>query len=197
MTEPQFIRSTAPHIVEVGEGSRNAKSKSATIGTDVQRASTNSTVFVDADLPIELRTLFLDEQSTDSKEQGQENTAARSTSAKRYTDGQLIDSDETTRIDADPPAELKTVFFDQQGTLAARASPELDLAEVHPSPSSSASAPPAIAASADVDKPDKKPIASEAQLKSHFSDQIGELKAKNDRVRSELKRRESATFTKT
>jgi len=197
MTEPQFIRSTAPHIVEVVEGSRNAKSKSATIGTDVQRASTNSTVFVDADLPIELRTLFLDEQSTDSKEPGQESTAASSTSSKRYTDGQRIDSDATTRINADPAAELKTVFFDQQSTLAAHASQDLDLDEIPPSPSSSASAPPAIAASAAVDKLDEKPSASRAQLKSHFSDQIGELKAKNDHVRAELKRRESATFTKT
>lgn len=197
MTEPQFIRSTAPHIVEVGEGSHDAKRKSATIGTDVQRASTNSTVFVDADLPIELRTLFLDEQSTDSKEPGQESTAARSTSAKRYTDGQRIDSDATTRINADPPAELKTVFFDQQSTLAAHAPQELNLDEVHPAPSSSASAPPAIAASTALDKLAKKPSAFGAQLESHFSDQIGELKANNDRVRAELKRRESATFTKT
>ena len=145
MSDPQFIRSTAPHIVEVAEGSHNAKSKSATIGTDAQRAYTNSTAF----------------------------------------------------IHADPLAELKTVFFDEQSTMAARPSLELDAAEAHALVLSSTSGPPVIAASAALNEPDKTPSSSQAHFKSHYSDQIGELKAKNDHVRAELKRRETAPSNKT
>lgn len=147
MNDAQFIRSTAPHVVEVADGSRNAKSKSAIIGTDVQQVDTHSTDF----------------------------------------------------INADHSSELKTLLFDQQSKIAALAPQTLApvVATVDPPLSSSTNAPPVIAALASLNPPSKQPITSRVQVKSHFSEQIGDLKAKNDRVRAELKRRETTTFTKT
>lgn len=198
MSDPQFIRSTAPHIVEVAEGSHNAKSKSATIGTDAQRAYTNSTAFVDAAPSAERRTLYLDEQSTDVLAPGQVITNAKSASENSSgMDVPLVNSNSTAFIHADTTAELKTVFFDEQSAMAARYALELDAAEAHALLLSSTSGPPVIAASAALNEPDKTPSSSQAHFTSHFSDQIGELKAKNDHVRAELKRRETAPSIKT
>ena len=197
MNEPQFVRSTAPHIVEVAEGSRNAKSKSATIGTDSQRVDSGSTAFVDADPSAERRTLYLDEQSTAVLAPDQVITNAKSASANSGMKVPLVDSNSTAFIHADPLAELKTVFFDEQSTMAARPSLELDPAEVDALLLSSTTVLPGMTAPAALNEPDKTPSSSNAQVKSHFSGQIGELKEKNDHVRAELKRRESAPSTKT
>ncbi len=203
MNEPQFIRSTAPHIVEVAEGSHNAKSKSATIGTDAQRAYTDSKAFVDADhetersLEAERRTLHLDEPITDVVGPGQESTTANSSSANSVMDVQEVNTSSMAFIHASPSAELQTVFFDPQSAMAARPPQELDPAEVSALFLSSTNALPVIEVPAALDEPDKKPSSSQTQETSHFSGQIGELKAKNDHVRAELKRRESVPFTKT
>jgi hypothetical protein len=198
MNEPQFVRSTAPHIVEVAEGSRNAKSKSATIGTDAQRVDSGSTAFVDAAPSAERRTLYLDEQSTDVLAPEQVITNANSASANiSGMDVPLVNSNSTAFIHADPLAELKTVFFDEQSAMAARYALELDPAEAHALLLSSTSGPLVIEASAALSEPDKTPNPSQAHFKSQFSDQIGELKAKNDHVRAELKRRETAPSNKT
>ena len=169
MNEPQFVRSTAPHIVEVAEGTHHAKSKSATIGTDAKRAYTHSTEFVDA----------------------------KSSSADSSMDLPLADSNSRVFIHADPSAELKAVFFDPQSAMAALPSLELDPAEVNALLLSSTSVLPVITAPAALDEHGKKPKSSPAHFTSHFSDQIGDLKEKNDHVRAELKRRESAPSTKT
>jgi len=197
MNEPQFVRSTAPHIVEVAEGSHNAKSKSATIGTDAKRAYTHSTEFVDAALETERRTLYLDQPITDVVTPGQVITDAKSSSADSSMDLPLADSNSKVFIHADPSAELKAVFFDPQSAMAALPSLELDPAEVNALLLSSTSVPPVITAPAASDEPGKKPKSSPAHVTSHFSDQIGDLKEKNDHVRAELKRRESAPSTKT
>ena len=203
MNEPQFIRSTAPHIVEVAEGSHNAKSKSATIGTDAQWAYTDSKAFFDADLEAErsLETerssLYLEEPITDVVGPGQESTNAKSSSANSGMDVQEVNTSSMAFIDASPSAELKTVFLDPQSAMAALPSLELDPAEVNALLLSSTNALPVVEAPAGLDEPDKKPNFSQAQEESHFSGQIVELKNKNDHVRAELKRRESAPFTTT
>ena len=197
MNEPQFVRSTAPHIVEVAEGTHHAKSKSATIGTDAKRAYTHSTEFVDAALETERRTLYLDQPITDVVAPGQVITDAKSSSADSSMDLPLADSNSRVFIHADPSAELKAVFFDPQSAMAALPSLELDPAEVNALLLSSTSVPPVITAPAALDEHGKKPKSSPAHFTSHFSDQIGELKEKNDHVRAELKRRESAPSTKT
>lgn len=145
MNDSQFVPSTGLHAVEVAEGSRDAKSKSATSAPDVRRVDTNSNEF----------------------------------------------------IHAAPSAGLQAIFFGQQGSVEAHAPQGLDPAEVHVPHLSSTSAGPVIAAAATLDEPEKNASSAVAQLKSHFSDQIRELKEKNDHVRAELKRRESAAFTKT
>jgi len=197
MNEPQFVRSTAPHIVEVAEGSRNAKSKSATIGTDSQRVDSGSTAFVDADPSAERRTLYLDEQSTEVLAPGQVITNAKSSSANSGMNVPPVDSNSTAFIHADRLAELKTLFFEEQSTMAALPSLELDPAEVHALLLSSTTVLPGMTAPAALNEPDNTPSSSKAQVKSHFSGQIGELKEKNDHVRAELQRRESAPSTKT
>lgn len=197
MNGPEFIRSKAPHVVEVADGSRNAKSKSATIGTDVLKVDTDSTVFVDAAVTTERRTLFLDDQIPDAKSRGEGSDDASSTSATTNADVQRVETASSQFINTEPSVALKTLLFDAQTTAAAGARQSLDQAEVNAILSSSTGAPAVIAALAALDKPDNKPSPLGAPMKSHFSDQIGELKAKNDRVRAELKRRESAAFTKT
>lgn len=197
MSDPQFIRSSTPHHVEVAEGSRNAKSKSGTIGTEAQQEDSNSTVFVDADLPTESRTLYIDEQSADVVASGQGSTNATNTSANSGADVQHADTKSRAFIHADAPAEIKTVFFDKHSTVAARAPQQLEPAEVNAPPLSSTTASPVSAAPVALYKPDKKSHSAGTQAKSQFSGQIGELKAKNDHVRAELKRRESAASAKT
>jgi hypothetical protein len=197
MSDPQFIRSTTPHIVEVAEGSHNAKSKSATIGTDAKRAYTDSTAFVDAAPSAERRTLYLDEQSADVVAPGQVISDAKSSSANSSVDLPLADSNSRVFIHADPSVELKAVFFDEQSPVAARAPQVLDPAEVNALLLSSTTALPVITAPATLDEPGETPSPSKTQVNSHFSGQISELKAKNDHVRAELKRRESVPSTKT
>ena len=64
MNEPQFIRSGAPHIVEVSAGSHDAKSQSATLGTDVRHIETETAEFVHAEPPTELKSQSFDHSST-------------------------------------------------------------------------------------------------------------------------------------
>ncbi len=197
MNDPQFIRSTTPHIVEVAEGSHNAKSKSATIGTDAKRAYTHSTEFFDADLETERTTLYLDEPITDVVAPGEVSTNENSSSANSGVDVQEVDTSSKAVIHASPSAELKAVLFDPQSAMAALPSLELDPAELSALSLSSTSALPVMAAPAALNEPDKKTNSGQAHVKSHFSDEIGQLKAKNDHVRAELQRRESAPSAKT
>jgi len=64
MNEAQIIRSSAPHIVEVSEGSHDAKSKSVTLGTDGRHIKTETAEFIHADPPTELKHLSFDHSST-------------------------------------------------------------------------------------------------------------------------------------
>lgn len=64
MNEPQFIRSSALHVVEIVEGSHDARCKSAKLGTDVRRTKIDSTEFVHADPQAERNPLSFDHSST-------------------------------------------------------------------------------------------------------------------------------------
>lgn len=145
MNEAQFIRSGAPHIVEVAQGSHDAKSKSATLGTD----------------------------------------------------GRHIETETAEFVHADPPTELKTLSFDHSSTMPDTSHQVLNADEASPPPPRITSAPPVIRAAAALDVHTRKPAPETRQGQSHFSDQIGTLKAQNDHIRAELKRRESALIAKT
>jgi hypothetical protein len=145
MNEAQFVRSGAPHIVEIAEGSHDAKSKSATLGTDVRRIETEKAEFVHAD----------------------------------------------------PPPELKPLSFDHSSSMPDSSPQVLNADEASLPPPRITSAPPVIRAAAALDVDASKPTPAKRQGQSHFSDQIGTLKAENNHIRAELKRRESALPAKT
>lgn len=145
MNEAQFVRSGAPHVVEVAQGSHDAKSKSATLGTDVQRIETDTPEFVHAD----------------------------------------------------PPTQLKPLPFDHASTIPGTSPQVLNADEISPPPPRITSAPPVIPAAAATEVHASTPKPATRQGQSHFSDQIGTLKAENNSIRAELKRRESALIAKT
>jgi hypothetical protein len=145
MNEAQFIRSGAPHAVEVAQGSHDAKSKSATLGADAKRIETDTAEFV--------------------------RTA--------------------------PPTELKTLSFDHSSTMPGSSPQVLNADKASLPPPRITSAPPVIRAAAALDVHTRKPAPETRQGQSHFSDQIGTLKAQNNHIRAELKRRESVLIAKT
>ena len=145
MNEPQFIRSGAPHIVEVSAGSHDAKSKSATLGTDVRHIETETAEFVHAD----------------------------------------------------PPIELESPSFDHSSTMPGSSPQVLNADEASLPPPRITSAPPVIHAATALSVHASKPTPATRQGPSHFFDQIDALKAENNHIRAELKRRESALPDKT
>jgi hypothetical protein len=60
MNKPQFIRSYAPHVVEVADGSVDALSPFAELGTDVRQTEIDSTEFVQSDPSPELKPASFD-----------------------------------------------------------------------------------------------------------------------------------------
>lgn len=145
MNEPQFIRSSALHVVEVSEGSHDARSKSTQLGTDVRRTE--------------------------------------------------IDSTESTHTDPSP--ELKPLSLDHSSTISGSTPHDLDQFEGSPNPQPNTNASPAVPASTAMGAHTSDPAPRRGQAQSHFSDQISELKAANNHVRAELKRRESASSNQT
>lgn len=66
MNEPQFIPNRAPHVVEMPEGSHDAKSKSVHTGAEVQRTKIDSEVLAQADVPADRLASNFDHDSQSS-----------------------------------------------------------------------------------------------------------------------------------
>jgi len=122
---------------------------------------------------------------------------AKSKSATLGADAKLIETDTAEFVRADPPTELKTLSFDHSNTMPGSSPQVLNADEASLLPTRITSAPPVIRSAAALDVYASKPAPATRQVQSHFSDQIGALKAENNHIRAELKRRESALPAKT